>query len=236
MQETSDIPVLAIDGPSGSGKGTVAHRLAERLGWHLLDSGAIYRLLALAALEKGVSPDDEDAIIRLADEVAMDFRSDLGSMVEALLDGRPAGERLRSEACGEAASRLASLPRVRQALLARQRAFRRPPGLVADGRDMGTVVFPDAVLKIFLNASAEERARRRHNQLKEKGLDANLSHLLREIRVRDERDVGRAVSPLAPAPDAVTLDSTDLTVEQVADEVHSLLASRLPGLPGPATG
>ncbi len=229
MTEAPSIPVLAIDGPGGSGKGTVACRLARRLGWHLLDSGAIYRLLALAALERGVSPDDEAGLAALAGEASLDF-TPADSGVSALLEGRVVDDELRSEACGDAASRLAALPGVRRALLARQREFKRNPGLVADGRDMGTVVFPDAVLKVFLTASADERARRRHKQLKEKGLDANLSRLSRDIAERDKRDAERAVSPLVPAEDAVVLDSTDRSIEQVTDTVFSLLAARLPDL------
>lgn len=229
MHDSSDTPVIAIDGPGGSGKGTVARHLARRLGWHLLDSGAIYRLLALAALEEGISPDDEAGLVALAERTAMDFEPGEAG-VTVLLDGRPVDAQLRTEACGEAASRLAALPAVRRALLARQRAFRRPPGLVADGRDMGTVVFPEAVLKVFLTASADERARRRYNQLKEKGLDANLSRLSREIAERDRRDAGRAASPLVPASDAVMVDSTEIPADRVTERIFSLLAARLPGL------
>lgn len=227
MEQTADIPVIAIDGPGGSGKGTVARCLARRLGWHLLDSGAIYRLLALAALERGIAPDDEAALVALAGQVQMAFESGEAG-VTALLDGRAVDEKLRSEDCGNAASRLAALPEVRRALLARQRTFRRPPGLVADGRDMGTVVFPDAVLKVFLTASADERARRRYNQLKEKGLDANLARLSREIAERDRRDAGREASPLVPAADAVVVDSTETPADRVTERVFSLLAARLP--------
>lgn len=227
--KADEAPVVAIDGPGGSGKGTVAVRLAQRLGWHLLDSGAIYRLLALAALEEGVSPDDEPGLVALAGRISMAFQPGEAG-VSALLDGRPVDEALRSEACGDAASRLAARSGVRQALLARQRAFRRPPGLIADGRDMGTVVFPEAVLKVFLTASAEERARRRYNQLKDKGLDANLSRLSREIAERDRRDAGREVSPLVPASDAVVVDSTEIPADRVTERIFSLLAARVPGL------
>ena len=205
------IPIITVDGPSGSGKGTLSQLLARELGLHFLDSGALYRLLALAALGRGLDLGDEPALAALARGLDVSFQPDGG----ILLDGAPVGEALRTEATGNAASRVAALPAVREALLARQRAFARAPGLVADGRDMGTVVFPTAPAKVFLTASAEARAERRYNQLKEKGFDPNMAELVGEIRTRDERDANRAVAPLRPAADALILDSTGLSIEAV---------------------
>jgi len=205
---TSRAPVIAIDGPAASGKGTVAINAAQLLGFHYLDSGALYRLVALNALRAGVPLDDERALAALAADLNASF--DAGSV---WLDGHDVAAAIREEAVSEAASRVATLPRVRQALLSRQRAFRRPPGLVAEGRDMGTVVFPDAPLKVFVTASPEERARRRYNQLIEKGNSITLPSLLRDIRERDERDSTRATAPLKPAADALILDTTDLTID-----------------------
>jgi 3-phosphoshikimate 1-carboxyvinyltransferase len=202
-------PVVTVDGPAASGKGTIAAAAAAALGFHLLDSGALYRLVALVALEEGAGVDDESGLARLA--ATLDVRFEAGTV---FIGGRDVGPALRSEACSAAASRVAVHPRVRQALLARQRAFRRAPGLVADGRDMGTVVFPDARLKIYLVASAEERARRRHKQLMEKGNAVSIESLLRDISERDARDAGRAAAPLRPAPDAVILDTTSLSPDQ----------------------
>jgi cytidylate kinase len=208
------IPVIAIDGPSASGKGTVAARVARALGFHLLDSGAIYRACALAALDRGVALDDEAALARLGESLDVRFDGD-----EVWLDGAPAGARLRGEAAGGAASAIAALPALRAALLARQHGFRRAPGLVADGRDMGSVVFPDARPKIFLTASPEARAERRYKQLIEKGLSANLPALVEELRARDARDSARAAAPLRPADDALVVDSTAMSIEQVVQEV-----------------
>lgn len=213
------VPVIAIDGPSASGKGTVAQRAAGRLGFHFLDSGALYRLVALAALRGGVDPADESALAALARNLRAEFRDS-----EILLAGEGVTEAIRSEECGLTASRVAALPAVRAALLERQRAFRRPPGLVADGRDMGSNVFPDAALKVFLTASPEERARRRYNQLMDKGLCANMRDLLRDIRERDERDSARNVAPLQQTADARLLDTTSLTIEQAVESVLAMYA------------
>jgi len=218
-------PVIAVDGPGGTGKGTLCAALARTLGWGLLDSGALYRALAAAALQAGVALEDATAVAALARSVALEFRPHDGG-VQVLLDGRDISDALRSEACGTAASRIAALPEVRRELLTRQRALRRAPGLVADGRDMGTVVFPDAALKIFLTASPEERARRRYKQLKEKGLNVNLAELSREIADRDRRDSVRLVAPLRPAADAVVLDTTPLSAAQVFERVLELARER----------
>ncbi len=220
-------PVIAIDGPSGSGKGTVAGLLSKRLGWNLLDSGALYRLLAYAAGNHGVDLTNEELLKALAAHLDVQFiaASD-GQPQRIILEGDDVSDVIRNETVGAGASMVASLPAVRDALLQRQRAFQESPGLVADGRDMGTVVFPDAPLKIFLTASAEERARRRYLQLKAKGDDVSLSSLLDEIRARDERDTQRAVAPLKPAPDAIQLDSTELSIEQVLERIMSEVALR----------
>ena len=220
--------VVAIDGPGGSGKGTVGRRVADRLGWHLLDSGALYRLVALAALDAGLPQDDEPGHAHLALDLNVTFSTDAAGAEVVLLAGKDVTTRLRTEAAGMAASRVAAMPLVRTALLDRQRAFSHPPGLVADGRDMGTVVFPNAQLKIYLTASAEERARRRHKQLKEKGLDVSLAALSQEIRERDRRDSSRAVAPLRPAEDAVVIDSTGIPIEGVVEEVLALVGQRFP--------
>lgn len=215
--------VLAIDGPSGSGKGTVARLVAGHLGWHLLDSGALYRLLALAAAKHGAPLDREDALTGLATGLDVTFADLGGAEIRLLLEGDDVTDAIRTERCGDAASRVAALPLVREALLARQRAFQQPPGLVADGRDMGTVVFPGAPYKVFLTASAEERAKRRYKQLKQKGFDVSLSALSREIAERDQRDASRPVAPLKPAPDAVVLDTTGMTIEEVVERVLALV-------------
>jgi cytidylate kinase len=206
------VPVIAIDGPSASGKGTIASRVARQLGFHYLESGALYRLLALLSLREGTL--QEQRLAALAAGMDVLFRDG-----EVVLDEEDVTDKIRSEPCGVRASEVARLPAVREALLQRQRAFRRPPGLVADGRDMGTVVFPDAALKIFLTASPEIRAERRYKQLKEKGIDANLRALSRDLQERDERDTKRAVAPLVPAPDSQVLDSSALSVEEVVDRI-----------------
>jgi len=211
---TQAVPVIAIDGPSASGKGTVAQRVAAKLGYHYLDSGALYRLLALAAQQRGVTLDDEATLAALAERMDIRFEGE-----QIWLDGVLVGDELRGEECATAASRVAALPGVRAALLNKQHAFRRAPGLVADGRDMASVVFPDAALKIFLTASAEARAERRYKQLKEKGMDANIAALLQDIQARDERDTRRSVAPLQQAPGASLLDTTALNIGQAVQEV-----------------
>ncbi len=207
-------PVITIDGPTASGKGTIAQRVAAALGWHYLDSGALYRLVALRALETGTDPSDEAALARLAAELCPRFSD---GRVE--LDGRDVSDEIRREDVGVMASRIAVHPRLREALLALQRGFRQPPGLVADGRDMGTVVFPDARLKVFLTASVEERAERRHKQLREKGFSGSIADLLQDLQARDARDSNRATAPLRPAEDARHLDSSDLSIEDVVAQV-----------------
>ena len=206
------VPVITIDGPSASGKGTIAKRVAEALGYHYLESGALYRLVALLSLKKGIEGEAE--LAHLAEGMDVRFRGD-----EIILENHDVNEEIRREAVGNRASEVARMPAVRQALLKRQRAFRQPPGLVADGRDMGTVVFPDAVLKIFLTASPEVRAERRYKQLIEKGISANLRALSRDLQERDARDANRAVAPLVPAPDSQVLDSSALSVEAVVEQI-----------------
>jgi cytidylate kinase len=220
-------PVMTIDGPGGSGKGTICRLVAQKLGWHLLDSGAIYRVLALAALHHDIAAEDEEALQPLAAHLDVQFNADDQGNVRITLEGENVTHTIRTEEVGSVASKIASLPRVREALLRRQRAFREMPGLVADGRDMGTVVFPTAEVKIFLTADAEERARRRYLELKQKGHDVNIGDLLHEIQTRDERDMNRAVAPLKPADDAYILDSTNKSIEQVLDEVLSVYKKRL---------
>jgi len=215
-------PVVTIDGPSGSGKGTISHYIAQKLGWHFLDSGALYRLTALSVLNHSLPLDDEAVVADMARKLDVHFDTEAGGDVEIFLENKQVTHKIRTEQCGNAASKVAVVPAVREALLERQRGFRQAPGLVADGRDMGTVVFPDAPLKIFLTASAEERAKRRYNQLKEKGIDANLAALQGEIAERDKRDAQRAVSPLKAADDAVIIDSTHMSIDEVVEQVMSL--------------
>lgn len=210
--------VITVDGPGGSGKGTVTQMLAKTLGFHLLDSGALYRLTALAAVRQGVSLDDEAALVDVAASLDVAFEpTPAGEPVKVILAGEDVTSDIRTETCGDNASRVAVMQPVRDALLQRQRDFRKAPGLVADGRDMGTVIFPDAPVKIFLTASAEERARRRYSQLKDAGVDVNIDALLEEIRVRDERDMNRSAAPLKPADDAQVIDSTGLSIEEVLE-------------------
>jgi cytidylate kinase len=226
----SPAPVIAIDGPSGSGKGTIARRVANRLGFHLLDSGALYRLVALAGTRLGLDEDDVAGHAAVAQDLDAVFGVDAAGEEVIHLGGVDVTAAIRTETAGAAASRVAAMPAVRTALLERQRGFAQPPGLVADGRDMGTVVFPSAPLKIYLTASADERAHRRHKQLKEKGLTVNLADLSQEILERDRRDSSRPVAPLRPATDAVVLDSTGLDIEQVVDQVLALARGRLPAI------
>lgn len=208
------IPVIAIDGPSASGKGTVAERVAQALGFHYLDSGALYRLVALSALQSGADLDDEARLAQLAADLDVRFVDG-----EILLDGRPVTHEIRTEPVSIAASRVAALKGVRDALLDRQRRFRQAPGLVADGRDMGSVVFPAATLKVFLTASAETRADRRHKQLIDKGIAANIEALLLDLRARDARDAARPIAPLKQMPDARLLDTTDMSVDDAVQQV-----------------
>jgi cytidylate kinase len=216
------VSVIAIDGPGGSGKGTVALRLARDLGWHLLDSGALYRLVAVAAMDRGLTADDAEALGRLAADLDVEFAA-AGEGIVVRLQGCDISDRLRAEEVSALSSQIAAVPAVRAALINRQRDFRQPPGLVADGRDMGTVIFPDAALKIFLTASPDARAKRRYKQLKEKGENVNLSRLSRDIEMRDQRDRTRAVSPLKAADDAHVIDSTELSIDEVMRRIHDLL-------------
>ncbi|MEA5446402.1 (d)CMP kinase [Gammaproteobacteria bacterium AB-CW1] len=226
--ESSDIPVVTIDGPSGVGKGTTASLLAQALDWHLLDSGALYRLLALSAMRAGVAPEEEARLETMAQSLAVRFEAGEGEQ-RVLLAGEDVSREIRTEDCGTMASRIAAVPGARRGLVKLQKDFRQAPGLVADGRDMGTTIFPDAPLKIFLTASPAERALRRHKQLKEKGIDANVGELEVAIAERDRRDAERSTSPLKPADDAVRIDTTELSINQVLDRVLSLVKERLDG-------
>ncbi|OGT65109.1 MAG: cytidylate kinase [Gammaproteobacteria bacterium RIFCSPHIGHO2_12_FULL_45_9] len=214
-------PVITVDGASGTGKGVVSQIVAKRLGWKLLDSGALYRVLALAAQKHAVALDNEAALRVLAEHLDVQFIARDQDFSHILLEGEDVSDTIRTEKVGNAASKIAALPAVRLALLNRQRAFRELPGLVADGRDMGTVIFPDANLKFFLTASSEERALRRYNQLKEKGISVNLTDLVEELRERDKRDQERPIAPLKPAEDAVCIDTDHLSIEQVVALIMS---------------
>lgn len=222
----SNVPVLTIDGPAGSGKGTVAERVAKQLGWHILDSGALYRLVAVAAEKKGISFDDDTNLAELAEKLDAVFLPCEGGGVEVRLDGDDVTEEIRTEACGCAASQVAAKAGVRNALLDRQRRYLSAPGLVADGRDMGTVVFSSATAKIFLTASAEERAKRRFNQLNDKGLDVTLSGLILDIQERDERDMNRIEAPLRAASDAITIDTSNLSIDNVVAQVIEVVKNK----------
>ena len=219
---TDYVPVLAIDGPSGSGKGTVSRKLARRLGWHLLDSGALYRLVALAAVEGKLSLDDPERLVHIASNMNISF-APASDLEQVFLEGKEVSKDMRTEACGTNASKIALQPAIRNTVVARQRRFAQAPGLVADGRDMGTIVFPDAILKVFLTASPEERTLRRYNQLKDKGIDVNLTALSRHVYRRDRRDVERNVAPLRPAQDARVLDSTELDENEVVECIFEWL-------------
>lgn len=216
---TADVPVITLDGPSGAGKGTIAHLLADRLGWHFLDSGALYRVTGQACLVEGVSLEEEGAVAEVARNLDVVFTPASDGEVRVAYKGSDVSSAIRTEEGGRAASTVAVIPAVREALLQRQRDMRKAPGLVADGRDMGTAVFPDAPLKFFLTASATERAERRYKQLIAKGESVSLPRLLQDIRERDERDSTRAVSPLEPAEDAIVIDSSATPVEEVFDQV-----------------
>ncbi len=219
------IPIITIDGPSGSGKGTIGQLLAECLGWHFLDSGALYRVVAGAALSRGISSDQIPELVELAENLDLSFVQG-----RVWLDGRDVSDEIRTEECGNAASKVAAVPEVRRALLDWQRAYVRMPGLIADGRDMGSVVFPEAQVKIFLTASAEERARRRYNQLKEKGIDVSLAGLTSEIEERDRRDRTRSVSPLKAPAAALELDSTAYSIDEVLEKVLVKVREAFPKL------
>jgi cytidylate kinase len=216
---SAPVPVLTIDGPSGSGKGTIARRVAKDLGWHLLDSGALYRLVGLAAERRGKTGDSDEMIAKIAAGLDIRFQSSQNGEESVLLDGEDVTRAIRTEECGRLASAVAVLPAVRDALQGVQLSFRKAPGLVADGRDMGTHVFPDARLKVYLTASAEERAKRRYKQLKDKGIGVSLAALSRDIEDRDRRDTERMLAPLRPADDARVLDSSKLTIDDVTRTV-----------------
>ena len=224
MDLNHTIPIVTVDGPSGAGKGTLSAHIANYLRWHFLDSGAIYRVLAVACQHHGIEIQDEESVVPLASSLDVNFIT-TENHTRIILEGEDVTDVIRTEDVGALASQVASLTRVREALLRRQRAFAQLPGLVADGRDMGTVVFPNAPVKIFLTASPEARAERRYLQLKDKGHDVNIARLLNDIRVRDERDTNRAVAPLVPASDAHVLDSTGLNADEVFAEVQQILTN-----------
>jgi len=224
---TSEVPVVTIDGPGGSGKGTIARLLAGELAWNLLDSGAIYRLAAMAAMERGIDPLDTPDLIACCEQLNVVFQQDQAGNEQIFLDDEDVSLLLRDEATGEAASKIAVIPAVREALLARQRQFCQPPGLVADGRDMGTVVFPEAPCKIFLTASLQERVKRRHKQLKAQGNGISIDALFRDMAKRDERDANRKVSPLRPAADAFTVDCSTLSIDEVLGSVLEIVQQQV---------
>jgi len=222
-----NVPVITIDGPSGAGKGTVARIVADKFGWSLLDSGAIYRVLAVATQYHQVSSEEEEPLIPMAAHLDVQFEVSSDGESKVILEGEDVTNTIRTEEIGKLASKVAAFPRVREALLRRQRAFKVSPGLVADGRDMGTVVFSDAPVKVFLTASAEERAERRFKQLKAKGYDVKIGRLLDDIRQRDERDQSRKVAPLVSAEGALVIDSTDVSIDEVVDKILSFASDKL---------
>ncbi|QYJ99784.1 (d)CMP kinase [Shewanella psychrotolerans] len=223
-------PIVTIDGPSGAGKGTVSQILATRLGWKLLDSGAIYRVLALAAIHHNVELDNEASLALLAAHLDVQFITTNANGIKVVLEGEDVSHTIRSQECSNAASKVAAFPSVREALLRRQRAFVEAPGLIADGRDMGTVVFPSTPAKLYLTASAEERAQRRYNQLQDKGFDVNIDHLLAEVIERDERDMNRPVAPLIPAEDALIIDTTAISIDEVVELALAHIIQKLPNV------
>ena len=229
MSQLSRVPLLAIDGPSGTGKGTVGSRIAKTRGWHLLDSGALYRAFAFAANEQGIAPDDIEGINALDRETEFAFKTTISGEVEIHVNGREVSMRVRGEQGGRLASMYAAVPAVRSRLIQHQRGRRQDPGLVADGRDMGTVVFPDATLKIFLTASPEIRVQRRYNQLKSKDFDVTLRRVEAQIAERDQQDVSRTVAPLVAASDAVVIDTSRRGIDEIVEEVDRLLSNRLRG-------
>jgi len=228
MSNEQQAPVITIDGPSGTGKGTICHLLAKDLGWHFLDSGAIYRVLAYAAEQRDIDLKQVNALVSLAHDLDLQFKGDVDHDIQVLLDGNNISHAIRTEHCGQSASKIAEIPEIRAALLARQRAFATLPGLVTDGRDMGTVVFPEATLKLYLYASTEERANRRYLQLKKNGNHASLAQVVNELEKRDARDTARSHSPLKPADDAVLIDTTGLTIKEVYKKVNQCVMQRLP--------
>ncbi|ASJ96808.1 MULTISPECIES: (d)CMP kinase [Shewanella] len=223
-------PIVTIDGPSGAGKGTISQILASRLGWKLLDSGAIYRVLALAAIHHNVELDNEASLALLAAHLDVQFITAKANGIKVVLEGEDVSHEIRSQECSNAASKVAAFPSVREALLRRQRAFAEAPGLIADGRDMGTVVFPTTPAKLYLTASAEERAQRRYNQLQDKGFDVNIDRLLAEVIERDERDMNRPVAPLVPAEDALVIDTTAIGIDEVVELALAHIKQKLPDL------
>jgi cytidylate kinase len=221
------VPVITIDGPAGTGKGTVCHALAKKLGWHCLDSGAIYRVFALAAHQSKCAPNQIQDLCELARNLDLRFNLDADSSHKVLLNETDVTQAIRTEACGQWASQFAVIPEIRASLLERQRQFAKLPGLVTDGRDMGTVVFPDALLKIFLIASRQERAKRRILQLQAQGIDVSLAQVVEELTIRDERDSNRSVAPMRPATDAVVIDTTEKSIDEVLNEILDLISDRL---------